>query len=307
MSTFPDPSIQAALDWAHDVLGPVRLLHDASREHAGERAGALHLATPAGECYLKLHRDPAHWANEVFAYTAWAPAFGDYAPRLLAVRDTPPLAIAISALPGRILDETHLTPHLEQAAWRAAGAALAHLHRLPAGDFFGACRPDGQPADLPVLDACAYLAAELADLEARAAQAGFFGPAERRLAQTARDLLPAFASVRPCACHRDYCPANWLVTPDGRWRGVIDFEFSGWDAPSADFARLPNWEWVNRPDLTTAFTEGYRQTLTPPNDEQIHFSQALYALGAIVWGEENDYHIFAAEGRAAVKSLLERR
>lgn len=304
MLSDQDAGFLEILEWARTILGPCQYESDDSREHPGQRASTLRLQTPAGACYVKLHRDPAHWANEVHGYECWADAFGNSAPRLLAVRDVAPLAIIISALPGRSLEATRFAPRQEQAIWQAAGAGLAGLHRLPPGDFFGSCRRDGSPlAAQPFTDARAYLDAELGDLEERGAQGSFFSADERDFARAARGLLPAFTNERPTACHRDYCPANWLVTSDGRWCGVIDFEFSYWDVRSADFSRLPNWEWVHRPDLIAAFRTGYGRAFTPAEEQQNLFSAALYALGAIVWGEENAYHGFAREGRAAVELL----
>jgi thiamine kinase-like enzyme len=39
-------------------------------------------------------------------------------------------------------------------------------------------------------------------------------------------LITAFEGEPAVPCHRDDGPANWLVTDDGHWAGVIDFEFA---------------------------------------------------------------------------------
>ena len=80
--------------------------------------------------------------------------------------------------------------------------------------------------------------------------------------------MQAFAGERPVPCHRDYGPANWLVTDDGVWAGVIDFEFAYWDVRVADFSRYPDWEWIHRPNLLDAFFDGYGRRLTPKEEQQ---------------------------------------
>src|SRR5512146_3170758 len=105
MNPNDDRDLEKLLTWLATVLGPFEVVSDHSREHAGQRASAIRLRTPAGEGFAKLHRDRAHWENEVHAYERWAPAFGGLAPRLLAVHEEEPLAVVIGALPGTVLED----------------------------------------------------------------------------------------------------------------------------------------------------------------------------------------------------------
>ncbi len=305
MTSAADNPLQTILAWCAGILGPFTLNADHTREHAGLRASAIHLSTPAGGCYIKMHRDRSHWENEVHAYEHWAPAFGELAPRLLAVRDVEPLAIVISALPGQILEHVPLDPAQEQAVWYAAGRALAALHNLSAGESFGPCHRDGSPIGPPIRDAQAYLTQELDGWLERGARGGYLSADELAIVQSARRLIPTFAGERPTPCHRDYCPANWLVSETGIWTGVIDFEFAYWDVWTADFARDPFWNWITRPVLPDALIAGYGRAFTAREEQQLLFTRALYALGAVVWGEENDYHIYAGEGKQALKVVGE--
>ncbi len=300
MDTYNETDL---LEWCEAVLGAVEVLADHSREHPGERTGAHQLRTDAGLCYLKTHNDPAHWHNEVHGYRAWAGVFGPNAPRLLAARDEAPLALVVTALPGQILDEVKLTPAQEQAVWRQAGTALAALHQSENGPFFGPCRHDGTPAGPPITSAEEFIAAELDGWQKRGLATGCLSREEVATAEAARGLLPAFAGEKPVPCHRDYGPANWLVTAEGLWSGVIDFEFAQWDVRMADFTRYPNWEWIDRPDLIEAFQAGYGRALTPAEENQRLVCHTLYALAAVVWGRENAYYGFAAEGRRALALL----
>jgi Ser/Thr protein kinase RdoA (MazF antagonist) len=303
MQTNADENITKALAWCASVVGPVEVVSDSSREHAGLRAAAHRLRTSSGGCYLKTHRDRSHWENEVHAYEHWAPAFGDFAPRLLAVHAEEPLALLISELPGTVLEEAELTPIQAQGVWRAAGRGLAGLHRLPAGAYFGACRRDGACAGPAIDDARQYVSSKIEEQVQRGLRGGYLSQDELAVVRAACALLPAFEGERPRPCHRDYCPANWLVSPDGVWTGVIDFEFSGWDVRPADFSRYPNWDWIDRPELAEAFFEGYGHTFTPAEEQQRLVAHAQYALDAVVWGMDNSYYGFAADGRKAFISL----
>jgi len=291
------------LSWCASILGPLEVLHDHTREHPGQRAGALRLRAASGEYYLKIHRDAGHWASEAHGYERWAPALGAFAPRLLGVRENHPPAILIASLAGKPLEELHLPRQQELAVWRAAGSALARLHQCAQGTFFGPLHRDGSPAGPLVTDAVEWVESQFDHWLARGECAGALGAAGLRGIDAARALLPAFAGERPTPCHRDYCPANWLVDAQGRWAGVIDFEFSYWDVRAADFSRYPEWSWVDHPERIAAFFEGYGRSFTPAENQQRLVSLALYALSAVVWGEENHYHRFAAEGRRALEEL----
>ncbi len=292
--------IETVLQWCHAVLGSVQLVADDTRSHPGLRAGAMRLRTPTGDVYLKLHRDPAHWNSEVHAYEQWARAFGGHAPRLLAVHDGTFLAVIISILPGKIMDDRKLPIDQEQEVWRAAGRALAALHEFPHGACFGPCWRDGSPAGPCIADPQDYLNGAFAELLERGEKMDWLSPEERLTVHAVLDLIPAFAGERPVACHRDYCPANWLVNESGAWSGVIDFEFAYWDIRAADLSRFPNWEWLFHPELFTSFMEGYGKGIAT---EQLWCSRALYALGAVVWGMENSYFGFVSEGRTALQSI----
>ncbi len=139
----------------------------------------------------------------------------------------------------------------------------------------------------------------------RGLRLGCLDDGELATVRAAEKLIPAFEAERPLPCHRDYCPANWLITAEGAWAGVIDFEFAHWDVRMADFARYPDWEWMHRPDLVAALLEGYGRAFTPQEEEQRLVACVQYALGAIVWGVENAYFGFAAEGRQALRRLGE--
>lgn len=304
MNSDNNHCIEEILNWCKSVFGWIELISDDSRDHPGQRSSALRLRTSDGPCYVKLHSDFRLWENEAHGYEQWAAlAFGDFAPQLLAVRDESPLALVISELPGKVLEEVELSLAQKREVWRTAGRALAGLHNLTVGSFFGPCRRDGTSVEPPGYDAPEYIMASFKDWHERGLRRGFLREDDLAILRAAENLIPAFNGVRSVPCHRDYCPANWLVAQDGGWAGVIDFEFSYWDVPSADFTRFPDWEWIHYPDLMEAFYEGYGKAFTHKEEQQILVSHVLYDLGAIVWGQENAYYIYAEEGRQSLKQL----
>jgi aminoglycoside phosphotransferase (APT) family kinase protein len=303
MKETPNTDMAEAIAWCASVLGPVEVLSDDSRAHGGHESSTCRLRAPAGVCYLKVHHTPAHWHNEVHAYERWAGAFGDLAPTLLAVRDRAPLALIISELPGQIVETMALSPRQERAIWRAAGAALVALHDLGPGEGFGPCRRDGACAETFPRDAAETVALRLGREIKRAVQGGTLSDRELATVQAAFERVSAFEGEPPLPCHRDYCAANWLASPQGTWSGVIDFEFAHWDVRVADFSRDPNWSWIHRPDLVEAFFQGYGRPLTPAEEQQLLVARAEYALGAILWGRDHAFYGFEQEGRDALVHL----
>ena len=303
MKPAPQTEMDEALGWCTSVLGPVEVMADHSKTHGGHDSSTCRLHVSSGFCYLKVHQSESCWHSEVHAYERWASAFGDLAPRLLAVRDIAPLALVISELPGQIVEDARLPPSQEQAIWRTAGAALIALHDLGPGECFGPCLRDGTCAEANPRDAVEYISKRFTGQIERAIHAGAINADERHTVEAACRLIPAFEGEHPLACHRDYCAANWLVSKAGTWAGVIDFEFAHWDVRVADFSRDPNWSWIRRPDLVEAFLEGYGRSFSPAEEQQLVVAHAEYALSAILWGHEHAFYGFEREGRESLARL----
>lgn len=303
MSSANNTTLDQVLDWCAEVIGPIKTQSDRTRQYSGDKKTSIRFETPSGACYLKIHRDQSRWEQEVHGYQHWAPVFGDQAPKLLAVREQEPLALVVTALPGTVLEETTLPPQQERSAWRAAGSALVALHALSPGPFFGPVRRNGTSAEQPITDAVEYITRGLQTNLDRGRSADYLAPAEQATVRNALSLAPAFAGQPPVPCHRDYSPANWLVDQTGAWSGVIDFEFAHWDVPAADYSRYPDWDWIKRPDLVDAFFAGYSPLATVEAKQQRLVSLVAYGLGAIVWGNANEYFGFAREGHEALACL----
>lgn len=263
----------------------------------------MRLRARSGFYYAKIHQDPAHWASEVHAYEKWAPAFESLAPKLIGVREKEPLALLISALPGQVLEALKLPDEQLIGVWQAAGKALRPFHDQVVGEFFGPVHRNGTHAGVLIIDAVQWVDSQFDDWLKRGALLEALSDDELAVIRAVRRMLPAFSGEHPTPCHRDYCPANWLVTPAGTWAGIIDFEFSYWDVRAADFTRYAEWDWIDHPERIEAFFEGYGRSWSTAEEQQRQVCLALYALSAMVWGEETGYRGFAAEGRRALSFL----
>lgn len=96
--TFLDRSL---LSFVGNALGvPVVTVRDLS--WTGRPPAVLELGlADGGRAVAKLHDAPDKHRREVIAYRTWGPWLAPQLPRLLAVRDVPPRAIVLEALPGR--------------------------------------------------------------------------------------------------------------------------------------------------------------------------------------------------------------
>ncbi len=305
MKYVPAIVMAKALEWCTSVLGPLKVVSDHSKEHGGHESALCRLQAAEGFYYLKVHQIREHWHREVYAYEQWADAFGDYAPKLVAAHDKEPLALLLNELRGQIAEQAQLPPSQERSIWQSAGTALIAFHDLGPGKGFGPCLRDGAFAETEKRSQSArdYVSGRFHGQMEQAIRAGYLTDDEVATLHAAYDLTAAFDGERPVPCHRDYCPANWLVGRDGSWAGVIDFEFAAWDVRVADFSRYPEWQWIDRPDLIEAFFEGYGRSLTSTEKQQLLVAHAEYALSAILWGHEYAFYGFEQEGRDALVHL----
>ena len=294
-------NLNAILSWCKSVVGPCAIVTKDARFH--NRSSVFRLQAQEKSFYLKIHQLASFWEAEVHGYEQWAAAFVNFAPRLIAVHEQEPMAILCSEIPGSKMVDMQLNPRQEMEAWRSAGQALLGLHEYARGAFFGPCRRDGSSSNEPVFDPVSYLAGEFKRLCESGWRAGLLSERESTIILAVQGRLDVFENERPVPCHRDYGPDNWLVTPNGTWSGLLDFEFSHWDVRVTDFSRYPNWEWIHRPELLEAFFEGYGRKLNFREQEQCLVSRTLYALGAVVWGNENAFYGFEAEGREALEFI----
>lgn len=244
--------------------------------------------TPAGRRLIaKHHHERDRYERERDTYRDAAPFLGDLIPDLVGADDQR-MILVLTQIDARTACELEPGSPAETDAHHAAGAALRRIHRL---------RPAlHNPAHLP-----ASLATRLRAWTETATRSQLLSEQENTLLERAADTIAA-TPLEPAVCHLDYQPQNWLIRPDGRLV-VIDFEHTRTDARLRDFARLAHRHWTARPDLRTAFLDGYGQPLTTTEDDLLHHFGALEAATALVRGTQRQDTTLIRHGRQALARL----
>lgn len=309
----PEPArpAPALLAFAAERLGACEVVRELSWDH-GESA-VWELRGPGGRAVLKAHRQGRKFQQELTANREWLPRLAAEAqpappapeasparpapgalpagpapaepparaPALLAWRAEAPRALLFAFEEGALVQDLALTTEHERQVHRRAGAYLAGLHGL-----------DVQDADpVPLADAFR----QRLDAWAERARGTVPEPVIADVRAAATEALPGLRRVARRACHRDYTPRNWLLSPAGELV-VIDFEHARPDLYLNDFERLHTDLWRRRPDLREAFLAGYGRELTSEELELLRRTAALGALSTVVWAREHGDAAFEAHG-----------
>ncbi len=271
-------------------IGALTHVEDLSWSHA--ESAVWRVASASHQAVLKVHRQGRKFANELAAYTQWAPALRreleerTYVPELLGVYAEHPRALLLSWEQGERAESLTLPVTEERALHLRAGRFLRALHELPV-----------EPADaLPLADAYR------ARLEAWVKRTSATVPTAVREA-VAAEAVQALPFVQGCSrvpCHRDFTPRNWLVTSSGPSSTdtgrpelpshalvVFDFEHSLPDLHLVDMQRLWVGLWRSRPDLKESFLAGYGRGLTAEEEHALRHISALWALSTVGWAREH--------------------
>lgn len=100
--------------------------------------------------------------------------------------------------------------------------------------------------------------------------------------------------------HGDWHPRNWLI--DGGVVRVIDFGRFAFRPASTDFARLAAQQWRERPELETAFFEGYGRD---PREPELSRLDALReAVGTACWAYKVHDEAFERQGHRMLDDAL---
>ena len=237
--------------------------------------------------YLKQHKQPRKFRQEVYAYQHWTP-FLSNVPELIAFRERPN-ALLLSAVPGVLAQKVTLTPSREKEVYRRAGAFLRRLHDVAFNDM----------DTLPLAEAL------LKRSESWLKRAeGFID--EQTTGWTRVQLEDAVSVIEQrgwmrVPCHRDYTARNWLLDDEDFY--VIDFEHAKPDLFLTDFGKLSSLVWLQRPDLQNAFFGGYGRSLTHDETGVLERLVAHGALVMVVWACEHGDKAFEQQGRAVLKRL----
>ena len=250
-------------------------------------------ATDGLELFLKAHRQPRKFNQELAAYREWLPnlpAGSATTPMLLASQDNEPLALLLSAVAGLGVADLLLDASQLANVYHQAGRFLRELHGLPHKDADRVSLAEAMHLRLAqTLDR----ARELVDPQ--------IVQAVRACAEPTIPLLGDFTRV---PCHRDFQQCNWLLSEAGAV-GVIDFEHSRADCPLYDFHKL--WDGLEPsqvPLAASAFWGGYGRELDDRERRIMQGSAACMALGTVVWAREHADRGLELQGHAALARNL---
>ncbi len=283
MPPQPEPAL---LEFLRNELGSFEVIRFCGWDHA--ESNVWEVSANGKRYYLKQHKQPRKFQQEVYAYQNWTPQLHPFVPQLTAVKEKPN-ALLLSALPGALVQETALDEAQEREVYRRAGAFLRRLHDSPFEDTDS------------VLLADALLKRSKAWVK-RGEEV--LGP---RTVDWVRGRLEEAVNITRergwtrVPCHRDYTARNWLL--EGEDFYVIDFEHAKPDLFLSDFERLWSLVWQRRPGLETAFFEGYGRSLTDDEAGVLERLAAHGALVTVVWAREHGDREFEQQGRAVLERL----
>ena len=278
-----EPAIPSSLlTWLTNEIGAVAATAFAGWDHA--ESAVWQVVPERGDpVFVKHHRQPRKFRQELRAYSEWTPHLGSAAPRLLATRIDDPLALVLEAAPGVVaLGRTGCEP----AVHRTAGAVLRRLHDIPFSDDDA----------LSLADA---VGARLVNYLGRGRATGVDEAVLEWVDARVRGALPLLDGIERVPCHRDYTPRNWLTTAAGGFT-VIDFEHARPDLWLLDVERLRSTAWLGGDELEGAFWEGYGRAPSDRERELLDRVAPMTALGTVVWAREHGDHEFEAEGWSAL-------
>ncbi|MFE2322724.1 phosphotransferase [Streptomyces sp. NPDC059385] len=267
--------------FAEQAVGRIVEATEVSWVRTGSRVWRLG-GPGGGTWYLKRHRGARFHDREVAAYRSWVPALGARAPRLVAV-GTAARAVVVTALPGHPLHGMVLSTANEARLQKALGRLVGALHRSA---------PERPAAAVTATDkikrhldgARPYLADGDEDLVLALARA-YAGLPKPTLVPT----------------HGDLQYRNILLDGDGEPL-LFDFERSEYNTATRDMVRLSD-TWTGRPDLRSAFLDGYGRALTPTEELRLDCETAFDAVSGIAYGTSHDDPEVTERGHRTLRRL----
>ncbi|MGW1234705.1 phosphotransferase [Streptomyces californicus] len=267
------------------MAGPAEVVADHS--WPGTSTTVLRLRTAdERQMILKANTSSDSFQRELTALTDWAPALGASAPQLLDVDEDAQLLL-MTAVTGQPLQSLTLATRQERRAYERAGTLLARFHATAPHTFlpaFGAER-------------AAYIRAQLTDGTHPLAGA------DLAVLDEALHLLAALTPQPAQPSHLDFTSRNILWSTDAE-AGVIDFETSRYEAVGRDFLRITQRTLYHRPDLRTAFYQGYGREPERAESELIRICTVTDAAAIVVTATARGQHAFATEARSILTAAV---
>lgn len=241
-------------------------------------------ATDGREMILKSNTCTASFQREHAALSRWAPALGPSAPQLLDA-DEDNQALLMTAVAGPPLQSLTLTRRQEQHAYGAAGALLARFHATAPRTIltsFGS-------------DRAAYIRAQMTHGTSPLTSA------DLAVLDEALHLLEALPAQQAQPSHLDFTSRN-ILWDDAA--GLIDFETSRYEAIGRDFLRITQRTLRKRPDLRTAFYQGYGRDLDQNEGELMRICTVTDAAAIVITATARGQRAFAEEARGILNAAV---
>ncbi|MWA08450.1 phosphotransferase enzyme family protein [Streptomyces sp. BA2] len=290
--TNPSTPAPDLLAWASRVLGARPAVRDVS--HPRENSRVFQLDLPGDvRFYLKISPKAVMYERETLALRHAAPALGAGGAPQLRASSADHLALLLTAVPGRPLEQWTLTPAEEARAHRRSGVLLARLHA--AGDLSGPRRAEAEQA--------LQAAADGADRHLRAAGDRLTAP-EQKLVRSLAEQLRTLPPLPLAYIHGDAWERNLMWSRTQQRAGWIDFERSRFATAVQDFVRMACTTWADRPDLRAACLQGYGRDLTAEEQHALKGLAALDAVSCLAWGPAHDDPDVTARGRRTLDRLM---
>lgn len=205
------------------------------------------------------------------------------------------LLIVAEYLDGQDAEEasTSLLADVMADALRSAGAALAHLHRVPVpafGDATTGLHP-GPHSWAEVITARTELLRRAYGDRNGSVDSAAASVVSAGLALLVRLGDAVSHAVRPAVAHLDVYLPNILVDAEGQFRALLDLEHVRWVDPAMDFVKPAMWMFEGRPEWADAFADGYGITESRPPywSERLSVATGLELLtGVDYWTRVKD-------------------
>lgn len=274
----------AATTWVAEVLGDHSIIRPLSVNDRKRRRGQQIRQVQDAKGTRWILKEVAvaqEWRAEVHAYQHWVPAIDGHAPALLAAEEALHLLL-LSEVPGEHPSAAR------PAVNRRAGALLRRLHQAHPPQEQLPCDRDREAARV-----------ERLLVEARE----LLGPQEVAFVRAQADRLAVLSAGPKVPCHGDYRQHNWLLDATNTLR-VIDFGKARWELAAWDMAKLFFRPWWRRPQLASAFFDGYGRPLTAEEAEFIQRRMAIDALSQAAFGAKRRSERHVQFGRSRLTELM---
>lgn len=237
--------------------------------------------------FVKWHREPRRFQQELDFYTRFGARFSGSVPTLLAADVTLRLLV-LSVMRGRPGLSIPASDPARARMFEQAGRFARALHSV------GVDQDDPMPLGLALVERAKALH--------RSASSSVLVRRLETLAEELSGLVPSTAGRS--LCHRDFQPDNWLFGSEaGSALRVLDFEHSRADLALFDLARLDLLHLHPDPEAAGAFWSGYGGPPARDEHELYQRVKLMEAARTTLWAERHADAVFADEARRMWQSL----